>query len=183
MPHLLGPMIATGTSTTVASGGLVHCRGTGGGRGQIGTTTGRGGTRRHDLLTPDDSVTGITDSFPPVGLSSVNAHGSESTPNGPRASLAVNESSLTTDRQFMDMVFARTGLHILHLNVRSLFNKLDEIRLLFCKRKIAVVSFSETWLDSSISDSEIEIENYTVVRKDRNRKGGGVCLHSSRHRV
>ena len=40
-----------------------------------------------------------------------------------------------------------------------------------------MLSFSETWLDSSKSDSEIEIENYTVVRKDRNRKGGGVCVY------
>ena len=129
MPHPFGPMIATGTSTGVASGGLVRCRGTGGGRGQIGSTAGRGGTRHHDLLTPVDNGTGITDRFPPVGLSSlssVNAPavngGSESTPNaekvlldnsknGPRSSHAVNESSLT-DRQFMDTVFAKTGQHI-----------------------------------------------------------------------
>ena len=116
MPHPFGPMIATGTSTGVASGGLVRCRGTGGGRGQIGSNAGHGGTRHHDLLTPADNGTGITDRFPPVGLSSlssVNAPavngGSESTPNaekvlldnsknGPRSSHAVNESSLT-DRQ------------------------------------------------------------------------------------
>lgn len=63
----------------------------------------------------------------------------------------------------------------MHLNVRSLLNKIDEIRLLFKSNKAHIISFSETWLDCSISDSEIEIQNYTIIRKDRNRKGGGVC--------
>ena len=34
---------------------------------------------------------------------------------------------------------------------------------------------SETWLDESVTDSEIWIDNYSIVRKDRSRNGGGVC--------
>ena len=32
-------------------------------------------------------------------------------------------------------------------------------------------------LDSSISNNEINISGYEVVRKDRNRNGGGVALY------
>ena len=43
--------------------------------------------------------------------------------------------------------------------------------------KAAVLAVSETWLDGSIMDAEIELVGYTVIRKDRNRNGGGVCLY------
>lgn len=183
MPHPCGPAIATG-STKVS--GDIRCLGTGEDWVNSGLLV---RVAHHDLLTFEDKGTGITDCSPTAGLTSPSSTnvpvlnvGSEPTPNadkvvsdnnsGPRSSLAVKESTLITDGQFMDTVFAKTGLHI------SLFNKLDEIRLLFRKSKIAVFSFSETWLDSSISDAEIEITNYTVVRKDRNRRGGGVCVYA-----
>lgn len=83
---------------------------------------------------------------------------------------------LQAESPFLDFSFTK-GLHIMHLNVRSLFSKLDEIRLMMCNSKVGIVCFSETWLDASISDTEIEIENYVVLRKDRNRSGGGVCVY------
>jgi hypothetical protein len=41
----------------------------------------------------------------------------------------------------------------------------------------AIFSISETWLDSSVYDGEIDSQNYTVLRNDRNRNGGGVCMY------
>ena len=38
------------------------------------------------------------------------------------------------------------------------------------------MGITETWLDESVFDSEIAIDNYTICRKDRNRHGGGVCV-------
>ena len=43
--------------------------------------------------------------------------------------------------------------------------------------KASILCFSETKLDNSITDSEIEIEDYLVVRRDRNVNGGGVCMY------
>ena len=43
--------------------------------------------------------------------------------------------------------------------------------------KAAVLAVPETWLDGSVTDAEIEMLGYTVVHKDRNRNGGGVCLY------
>ena len=66
-------------------------------------------------------------------------------------------------------------LNCVHLNVRSLLPKIDEICLFAFNARVGVICITESWLDPSISDSEIELSNYTVVRRDRSRKGGGVC--------
>ena len=40
-----------------------------------------------------------------------------------------------------------------------------------------ILALNETRLDHSISDHLMSINNYILVRKDRNRSGGGVCLY------
>ena len=45
------------------------------------------------------------------------------------------------------------------------------------KTNAAVICLSETWLDDSITDGEISIDGYCLVRRDRNRSGGGVCMY------
>lgn len=73
-------------------------------------------------------------------------------------------------------IFNEKGLHFLHLNARSLLPKISELKLIALKSKAAIISISETWLDDSVTDAEINIENYSVVRLDRSRIGGGVCM-------
>ena len=71
------------------------------------------------------------------------------------------------------------GLRICHLNVRSLVNKIDEIRV-FCEtHNPHVLSLNETWLDSSINDGEIQLHGYSLVRRDISRRKGGVLLYVS----
>ena len=67
---------------------------------------------------------------------------------------------LQVDWEFNE-AFGKKGLHFVHLNVRSLLPKIDEIRLLVCKAEVGGLCFT-------VCDSEIEIGNYSVVRKDRN---------------
>ena len=69
------------------------------------------------------------------------------------------------------------GMHIIHLNVNSLVGKMPQIREMFHDGKVDILTFSETKLDDSVMDAEIEITNYSVIRKDRNRNGGGVCMY------
>jgi len=45
------------------------------------------------------------------------------------------------------------------------------------ERKPSIVCVVESWLSDEISDKEIEIESYTIVRLDRNRQGGGVIMY------
>lgn len=68
-------------------------------------------------------------------------------------------------------------LLIAHLNVRSICPKMSEIRMLCSKYKWSIFGCSETWLDDSVTDTELEIANYNLIRRDRNRKGGGVCVY------
>lgn len=70
--------------------------------------------------------------------------------------------------------FKSKGLHFIHCNARSLLPKLSEIKLLAIKIRVAIIALTETWLDSSITNSEMDIDNYCLVRSDRNRNGGGV---------
>ena len=73
--------------------------------------------------------------------------------------------------------FKSRGLHFIHLNMRSMLPKLSELKILAHKTRASVIAISETWLDETVTDSEIELEDFNVIRNDRNRNGGGVCLY------
>ncbi len=68
------------------------------------------------------------------------------------------------------------GMKFGHINVRSLPNKIDHFRHI-CKNVFDVISVNETWCDETISDSEIELPGYNLLRRDRRRDGGGVALY------
>ena len=68
---------------------------------------------------------------------------------------------------------------IVHINARSLFNKLSDImsNFYFCD----VVIITETWLTSAIPTSAISIDGFSIIRQDRydtlTKKGGGICMY------
>ena len=74
-------------------------------------------------------------------------------------------------------VFRSKGIHLIHLNVNSLLPKIDEIRYIAERTKAAVIGITESKLDESIFQSEIQIDNYDLLRCDRNRNGGGVACY------
>ena len=43
-------------------------------------------------------------------------------------------------------------------------------------KNIDLIAFNETRLDSSISDNILHLNDYDIIRKDRSRNGGGVCI-------
>jgi hypothetical protein len=63
--------------------------------------------------------------------------------------------------------------------VRSIFNKLDELRLLALSKKSDIIALTETWLTDDITDTEIEIPGYQIFRLDRRsgKKGGGTLVY------
>ncbi len=73
------------------------------------------------------------------------------------------------------------GFKMAFLNIVTLPSKIDEIRHSLHSKNIDLIAFNETRLDLSISDGLTHLDGYEVVRKDRSRNGGGVCiyLHSS----
>ena len=85
-----------------------------------------------------------------------------------------NDNNLNNSDMFK--TFQSKGIHVLHMNARSMMNKMDEIRLLAINTSATVIGITETWLDDSVVDSEVSIPNFSLVQKDRNRNGGGVAI-------
>ena len=74
-------------------------------------------------------------------------------------------------------VFNKRGLHLIHLNINSLLSKIDELRAIAKKSRAAVIGITESKLDESVTDEEINIDGYELIRSDRNRHGGGVACY------
>ena len=60
--------------------------------------------------------------------------------------------------------FLIIDLFTLQLNAHSLLPKISEL------------SITESWLNSSVTNTEIDIEGYNAIKKDRSGNGG-VCVH------
>ena len=56
-------------------------------------------------------------------------------------------------------------------------NTLDHFRILMSKNQFGVICLNEIFCDNSISDSEINLPDYSIVRRDRHRHGGGVAMY------
>ena len=71
------------------------------------------------------------------------------------------------------------GLKIAHINIRSLFGKIEEIRFMLQKLNFDVLCINETWLNASINNNIISVDGYDLIRHDRmdGRRGGGVCIY------
>ena len=80
------------------------------------------------------------------------------------------------------------GLHIAHLNVRSMFggHKSDILKRQIRDSGVHVFTLSESWLNGAIPNGLVEISGYNMVRADRSwgigegnqlykRSGGLVC--------
>ena len=82
------------------------------------------------------------------------------------------------DLKSLSCKFRSVPFSIFHLNARSLFNKLNEINMLFLDSNIRfpVLAFTETWLNE-LTTPLVSMPNYNFVYKNReDRIGGGVCF-------
>jgi hypothetical protein len=69
------------------------------------------------------------------------------------------------------------GFKMAFLNIVSLPKRIDEINFSMSNKFIDLISSNETRLDANITDNMINLDGYVVVRKDRSRNGGGVCIY------
>ena len=68
-------------------------------------------------------------------------------------------------------------LHFCHLNVNRALSKIDELRDITNYIKPAILGITESKLDSSVTNAEVNINGYSIIRNDRNRNGGGVACY------
>ena len=84
----------------------------------------------------------------------------------------------------MAFPFNVKGLRCCHLNVRSLPPHLDEVTALIRFKKLDIFAISETWLNSTWNDHELNIDDFRLFRQDREMSasasthyGGGVAVY------
>ena len=68
---------------------------------------------------------------------------------------------------------------VYYSNCRSLFPKIDHLRATAVSATPSIIALCETWLDQTIPDSALFIPNFHLIRRDRNRHGGGLALYVS----
>ena len=66
---------------------------------------------------------------------------------------------------------------ISHLNITSLPKHMDELKLFMKEISFDILCINETRLDNTINDNIIKIPGYDIVRRDRDRNGGGVAIY------
>ena len=64
----------------------------------------------------------------------------------------------------------KKSLHILHLNINNLLPKIDKIRFIIKQTNAAIIGISESKLDSSILNREVETVGYDAIRMDRSKR-------------
>ena len=69
------------------------------------------------------------------------------------------------------------GFKMASLNITSLMKHIHELSILLNDQYFDIVAINETRLDPTIADNLVQIDGYSILRKDRNRNGGGVCLY------
>ena len=82
---------------------------------------------------------------------------------------------------FQDLNKAK-GFKLVHLNIRSLYDTIDQLRATLYNSSVNVITLSETWLRKGVSDSMIKIEGYRTFRLDRTnrlraKRGGGLLVY------
>ena len=74
-------------------------------------------------------------------------------------------------------VFKNKGLHFRYLNINSILPKIEQLRSLLINWNISVFGITETKLDNTVSNEEVEIDGYNLIRSDRNWKGEGIACY------
>ena len=74
----------------------------------------------------------------------------------------------------------KANVKVAHLNVRSLKSRehFSLVKDTIILNSFDIFTISETWLDSTVNDANIEIQGYQLFRQDRgpDKPGGGLCI-------
>ena len=73
--------------------------------------------------------------------------------------------------------FEIEGLSLSYLNINSLLPKIDEIRFITKEPNTSIIEISESKLNTSTLNSELEIEDYDLIRLDRSSRGDEVACY------
>lgn len=63
-----------------------------------------------------------------------------------------------------------------HLNTCSILSKINEIWDILLSNKYHIIGFTESWLNTDVTDDMIAVTDYNCFRSDRATRGGGICI-------
>ena len=88
-----------------------------------------------------------------------------------------NVSELPKDN-FSSLGFIKKGLRVGNLNIRHLFPKIDQLKLLLEGRQSPdIFGICETFLSESVPNDLLNINGFSFERRDRGREGGGILVY------
>ena len=85
--------------------------------------------------------------------------------------------SNTINSQLLKEINSTKGFKMANLNINSLLKSIDQLRVILVNTSLDILAINETKIDDSVSSNEISIVGYQLIRKDRNRHGGGVLMY------
>jgi hypothetical protein len=84
-----------------------------------------------------------------------------------------------TTSTITNLHLTRKGLHIAQVNVCSLPNKIHEVFNLVNINNIHILTLTESQLDTSVNDGQMNIHGHSLLRRDS--YSGGVALSIQNH--
>ena len=73
---------------------------------------------------------------------------------------------------------SESGIKCVCLNARRIINKKNELNIMVDDIKPHIIGITESWANNDITDGELRLEGYVMLRKDIiGRRGGGVLLY------
>lgn len=73
--------------------------------------------------------------------------------------------------------YYKFNLSIAHININSIWSKIDEIKLLLNEGLFDILAISETKLDSTYNTTLLQHPYYRILRRDRKKGGGGLLVY------
>ena len=67
-------------------------------------------------------------------------------------------------------------LTVIHMNTLSLLRHFDDVSAFVVAERPHILALSETWSVDSVSDAQVHLAGYRLLRSDRNQCSGGVTV-------
>ena len=69
----------------------------------------------------------------------------------------------------LDEIKLAKGIHIAHINIKSITNKWENFKTQFVNSNLHVLGLSETWLNGKLPNELYRLsQHYTLIRIDKN---------------
>ena len=112
---------------------------------------------------------------PPLSSNMITSSSSHPFDNPPR-NQSLQSTNVQSNSNTFKANYRTNSFTCCYFNSRSLVNKLDKFQSFVYSSEYNIICVTETWLADFIFDQEILPSGYTIFRKDRSSRGGGVLV-------